>query len=321
MQKKIDYNGLLLDLIPIRKRFKSFSGSEGIAYFVSPKYVLKEYTKSDDWKEFDSVFDAYCSEVQSLARSGKMVANIYAWQKVPNIGHYTKGDKNFFQYFILEERVPGRELYVGYLEDAFSIVSDLCSEEEFKKALTNDGSKSLYKEIISKYIFDYIQMNEFLESLSDSELSKFIEDAYSMYKNGSASFPDLFPHNILVDKNSNSMKMIDLHVKSRDDILTPDKVDSNFIRELGGLFLYNCFPNKPENYLIDRRFDYSEFDKVSKQNTKISKQIISKMFALSNLICDRPFVNKKDLSIIEDSLSLMFDDEDVKDIESGLNLE
>lgn len=321
MQKKIDYNGMLLDLIPIRKQFKSFSGSEGVAYFVSPKYVLKEYTKSDDWKEFDKVFDAYCSELQRFSRSGKQIANIYAWQKVPNIGYYTKGDKNFFQYFILEERVPGRELYVGYLEDAFSIVSDLCEETEFKNAIKNGGSESLFKEIVFKYVSDYIQMNEFLESLSDAELSKFIEDAYMIYRDGESCYPDMFPHNILVDKKNKSLKMIDLFVRTDSDSLKTESIDSYFIKELSGLFLYNCFPNKPEKYLTDRMFDYSTFDDVSKKNTRISKQIISKMFALSNLICDRPKVNKRDLTVIEESLSMMFDDEDVREIESGLNLE
>ncbi len=321
MSKQIDYYGMLLDLIPRRKQFKSFAGSEGIAYFVSPKYVLKEYTKSDDWAEFDKVFDVYCSELQTFAESGKSIAKVYAWQKIPNIGHYTKGEKNFFQYFILEERVPGRELYVGYLEDAFLVVSDLCSEDEFKKSLKNDGCESLYRDIVGRYICDYIQMNEFLESLSEAELSRFIEDAYSIYRDGKASYPDLFPHNILVDVNKPSIKMIDLFTRTKGDILTPDKVDSHFIRELSGLFLYNCFPNKPANYLIDRKFDYSSFEKEVKQNTKLSKQIISKMFAFSNMICDRPVVNKKDLAVIEDSLSLMFEDSDVREIESGLNLE
>ena len=221
----------------------------------------------------------------------------------------------------MEERVPGRELYVGYLEDAFSIVSDLCSEEEFKKSLKNDGSENLYREIVGRYIGDYVQMNEFLESLSESELSKFVEDAYLIYRDGKASYPDLFPHNILVDVNKPSIKMIDLFTRTKDDILTPDKVDSNFIRELTGLFLYNCFPNRPENYLIDRKFDYSSFDKSANQNTRLTKQIISKIFALSNMICDRPVVNKKDLAVIEDSLSMMFDGDDVREIENGLNLE
>ena len=321
MQKKIDYKGMLIDLIPKRKQFKSFAGSEGIAYFVSPKYVLKEYTKNDNWKEFDEVFDAYCKELQDFSRNGIGIAKVYSWVKVPNIGHYTKGDKNIYQYFILEERVPGRELYLGYLEDAFSVVSDLCSEEDFKKALKDSGSPSLYKQIVERYVGDYIQMNEFLESLSDNELSKFVEDAYKMYKTGVASYPDLFPHNILVDTQKSSIKMIDMHTKTSDDILTPDTADSNFIRDLSGLFLYNCFPNKPGNYLIDRKFDYSNFDDLAKQNTKLSKQIISKMFALSGLICEKPLVSKKDLAVIEDSLMLMFDDGDVRDIEKGLNLE
>lgn len=320
MEKKIDYYNMLLDLIPKRKQFKSFAGSEGIAYFISSKYVLKEYTKSDDWNEFNRVFDLYCAELQAHVDSGKNIARVYAWGRIPNMGKYLKGDKNAYQYFILEERVPGRELYIGYLEDAFSIVSDLCSEEEFRKALTNDGSKSLYETIVRRYISDYIEMNQFLESLSDDQLTKFVEDAYLMYKNGKASYPDLFPHNILVNEKT-SMKMIDLHMKTSDSILTPEKVDSSFIRELCGLFLYNCLSNKPGDYFIDRKYDYLQFDGLSRQNTVLSKKIISKIFALSNLICERPEVNKRDLAVIEDSLSMMFDDCDVREIEDGLRLE
>ena len=115
MTKYIDYHGMLLGLIPKRKQFKSLAGSEGVAYLISPKYVLKEYTKSDDWKIFDKFFDAYCSEIQAFANSGVNIAKIYSWVKVPNIGYYTSGDKNNYSYFILEERVPGRELYLGYL--------------------------------------------------------------------------------------------------------------------------------------------------------------------------------------------------------------
>ena len=217
--------------------------------------------------------------------------------------------------------MPGRELYVGYLEDAFSIVSDLCEETEFKNAIKNGGSESLFKEIVFKYISDYIQMNEFLEALSDAELSKFIEDAYVIYRDGKACYPDMFPHNVLVDKKNKSLKMIDLFARTDSDSLKAESIDSYFIKELSGLFLYNCFPNKPGNYLIDRKFDYSNFDDLAKQNTKLSKQIISKMFALSGLICEKPLVSKKDLAVIEDSLMLMFDDGDVRDIEKGLNLE
>ena len=113
MKNNIDYYGMLLDFIPIRKRYKSYAGSEGIAYFVSPNFVLKEYTKSDDWESFDKIFECYCSEIQACSRAGMAVSEIYSWVKVPNMGHYTKGDKNAYQYFILEERVPGRELYFG----------------------------------------------------------------------------------------------------------------------------------------------------------------------------------------------------------------
>ena len=320
MKKNIDYFGMLLDFIPIRKRYKSYAGSEGIAYFVSPNLVLKEYTKSDDWEAFDKIFNCYCSEIQNCSRAGMLVSEIYSWVKVPNMGHYTKGDKNAYQYFILEERVPGRELYFGYLEDAYSLVSDICSVSEFKKALTNDGSNSLYREIVRRYILDYIQMNEYLESLSDDKLSGFLEDIYSMYKNGKFSYPDLFPHNIFTDKNS-SIKMIDMHMKDEMCSLKPETADSNFIRDMSGLFLYNCFPNFPEKYLLVRNYNYADFEVDSLKNIKLTKQLISRIFALSGIICENPAISKKDMAVIDDSLSMILDDDSRKEAKKGLILE
>ena len=70
------YYSKLINLIPSRKQFKSYAGSEGVAYFVSDKYVLKEYTKVEDWETFDRFFDLYCSEVQKFANSGMNIAKI-----------------------------------------------------------------------------------------------------------------------------------------------------------------------------------------------------------------------------------------------------
>lgn len=320
MERKIDYYGMLLDIIPKRKQYRSYSGSEGIAYFISSKYVLKEYTSIDDWNVFDKFFDAYCTEVKKFADSGVNVSKIYAWTKVPNIGHYTKGDKNANHYFILEERVPGRELYLGYLEDAYHIMKDLCTETEYKSAISSEGEIGLYREILRRYMLDYVKMNEYLESLSNADFERFLADAYTMYKNGERSYPDLFPHNILIDGNR-SPKMIDMHIRYSDKALNYDNADSHFIRDMSGLFMYNCFPNKPEQYLLNSRFDYQEFEKESKKNIALTKQIIARFYAKLGFICERPIVSKNDFEILDDSLSLMLDEKIVKELESTLIFE
>ncbi len=320
MDKKIDYYGMLLDLIPKRKQFKSYSGSEGVAYFISNKLILKEYTSVDDWEIFDKIFDAYCSEVQRFANNGVNIAKIYSWARIPNIGRYTKGDKNAHNYYILEERVPGRELYLGYLEDAYEMMRDLCSESEYNKTIAHAEDKNLYREILRRYFTDYVQMNEYLESLSDIDFEKFLADAYKMYKRGERSYPDLFPHNILVDGNK-PPKMIDMHIKISDESLNPKNADSHFIRDMSGLFMYNCFPNKPEQYLLASEFDYSEFNLETKKNIKLTKQIISRFYAKLGFVCERPVVSKNDFAVLDDSLSLMLDDNIVKELESTLIFE
>ena len=320
MERKIDYYAMLLDLIPKRKQFKSYAGSEGVAYFVSNKYVLKEYKRIDNWAEFDRFFDAYCTEVQRFAQSGVNVSKIYSWVKIPNIGHYTKGDKNANDYFILEERVPGRELYLGYLEDAYEIMRDLCSEKEYQTAITNAGKESLYREILRRYLTDYVQMNEYLESLSDADFEKFLSDAYVMYKTAKVSYPDLFPHNILVD-GSKPPKMIDMHIKTDDKALNPNNADSHFIRDMSGLFMYNCFPNRPEQYMVNTVFDYGEFSDESKKNIALTKQIIARFYAKLGFVCERPVVSRSDFEVLDDSLLLMLDEKTVKELESTLIFE
>lgn len=317
MSKKIDYYNILLDLIPIRKSFKSYSGTEGIAYFVSDEYVLKEYTRSSNWADFDEFFDAYCLEIQSFANSGMNVANIYSWLKMPNLDYYSKGAKNKNSYFILEERIKGRELYFGYLEDAYMLVSDLCDRVEFKNAIRHDaGSLNLYEEIIRRYICDYIQMNEYLESFSDDELLKFFDNVCSMYKNGVVCSPDLYPHNIIVDSNS-PIKLIDLHLKNKAERNNNENIDSEFIRDLVGVFAYNCFANKPSNYLLNRDFDYSKFSDLSKKNIKVSRQVITRFFTLLGSVCNNHNINNNDKEIIHRILSLVFDAE-LSDIEKSL---
>lgn len=320
MERKIDYYAMLLDIISKRKQFKSYAGSEGVAYLVSSKYVLKEYTKIEDWALFDKFFDAYCTEVQNFANNGVNIAKLYSWAKIPNIGYYTKGDKNTHHYYILEERVPGRELYLGYLEDAYHIMQDLCGEEEYNVAITKYGEESLYREILKRYLNDYVQMNEYLESLSDTQFEKFLADAYVMYKTGQKSYPDLFPHNILID-GSNSPKMIDMHIKTGDEELNPDNADSHFIRDMSGLFMYNCFPNKPEQYLMNDSFNYGEFGGVINKNIALTKQIIARFYAKLGFVCERPIVSRNDFAVLDDSLSLMLDENIVKELESTLIFE
>ncbi len=320
MDKIIDYYSLLIDLIPKRKQFKSYAGSEGVAYFISNKYVLKEYTNIDDWEVFDKLFDAYCTEVKNFADNGINIAKIYSWAKIPNIGYYTKGDKNAYHYYILEERVPGREMYLGYLEDCYHIMKDLCSEEEYNFAITNAGEQELFREIVRRYFIDYVQTNEYLESLSNADFERFLEDIYVMYKTGKKSYPDLFPHNIIINENA-VPKMIDMHIKYDDIALNPDNADSHFIRDMSGLFLYNCFPNKPERYLTNTTFNYGEFADITNKNIKLTRQIIARFYTMLKYVCEKPVVNRKDFAILDDSLSLMLNDSVVKELESMLTFE
>ena len=99
------YNEMLLNAIPHLNSCHKINGGEGVAYFLDGDFVVKEYRDTDNWQMFDVVFSSYCEEMQRFAEQGYNVPKIYAWIKLPNLGHYPSGQPNKYKYYILEEKV------------------------------------------------------------------------------------------------------------------------------------------------------------------------------------------------------------------------
>ena len=144
-----DYHESLLNAIPMLNYLPSCSGGEGTAYFYGDSYVIKKYTNMQNWDYFDAVFELYCKEMQSYKEKGYRVPQIYAYTKMPNMRYYSGKAGNKNNYFILEERLPGRHLYHGYLEDVYPAVRGLYDYSEFKQTLARpDEHLSEFKEIV-----------------------------------------------------------------------------------------------------------------------------------------------------------------------------
>jgi len=315
-----EYYAFLIDAIPNLKFARSYSGGEGRAYFLDDNLIVKEYLKADDWDGFDKTFDAYCLQMKTFADKGFSVPKIYAWARIPNMNHYLKGEKNKHRYFILEEYVKGRELYFGYLADAYEVAKDLCSRNEFNESIKN-GEDSLFTEIIKRYFEDYITMNECIESMSESELAKFLTDSYNMYFGGRVLYPDLFPHNILVD--GDSVKMIDPHINTDSRERDFRYIESDYVTDVVNLFLYNTFVNKPRKSLSGyKHFNFSQFQNLIDKNKRVSKEALVRVLTLMNSYCNNPkLLTDRNGGLLFSSLGMTFDKRDVGQIIDVINFE
>jgi len=324
MAQKSQYYNRLLDSINNLNQYYSLSGGEGVVYFLDDKFVVKEYKTIEKWDEFDKVFYDYCQQMQQFANSGYSIPKIYAWVKIPNMNYYIKNEKNKFRYFILEERVAGRELFFGFIEDAYDIVKDLCSNDEFKKVLLTNPDSNLFCEIVKRYFEDYIRMNEIIESMPEGELSKFVVDSYKMFLTGKNIYPDLYPHNILID-DSQKICMIDPHFESEARSGDEYIKKSDYLTDMINLFLYNGFVNKPDKMLKhykDGGFNFSRLENEINQNKKLSKRALIRLLTIINLYCDNPKVlNARSFALVLKSLKMVFDRKDVNEVLSYVGFE
>lgn len=285
------YNDMLLNVIPHLNSYHKIHGGEGVAYFLDGDFVVKEYLDTDNWQMFDIVFSTYCEEMQKFANEGYNVPKIYAWLKIPNMGHYTSGQPNKNKYYILEEKVKGRSLYYGFLEEFYPECVHKFTKRQFLNIVHNPNENLIQiDEIVRMYLKDYIQMNEFLESVSEEELARLVVSAYDLHIKGEHSEPDLYPCNVLVD--GEKMNIIDTHiyVDSEDRRIPPNILIDSFFINLINLFVYNDNVKRLENavlYGLDKsnQRDYSYY---KQKNNKVSKAAIERVLKVMNKYCDSP---------------------------------
>lgn len=301
----------------------SAGGGEGRAYFVDDNYVLKRYYKRLS-PDFDNIFESYCSEMKKFAENGYNVPKIYAWTKMPNFNIMVSPEQRY-DYYILEERIKGRQIFYGQLENIYPICENLCEKDEFLSAIKNpENNKTLFLEILKNYVDDFQNVNEYLNSISEYEIDKFLYDTYTMCIDGKFSVPDIFPGNILIDKDK--FTIIDNRLIKKDDPKYADKSFPDTVMTSGilWLFFYNSFiTNRNEfdknNYNFDMR---SYFIANREKVTKPCKEAMLRMVKRMNAVCMKPKMTNKmaatrDFIMIRDMLSV----EDALEVFGNMELE
>ena len=295
---KMKYDEMLLDLIPYLKYFQYVQGGEGKAYFIGKDYVVKEYSKSFDMDLFDKYFETYCREIQGFSKKELVVPKIYSWNSIPQVVVKRSTPRIQYNYYIMEERIKGRPIFSGLMEDVFHLCADICQEKQFNNVVFNpymDGK--LYNEIVKRYIDDYILMNRSIESLSESDIEKFVMSVYQMFEEGENSSPDMYPSNVILSPNS-GLFMIDNHlISKKDDVYYNSTTPEEFtLTGLLFLFLYNeqVADIKHHPYFITEGANFDLEERVAR-NGKACESAIKKIMKVTKKCISSPVVFKKNI--------------------------
>ncbi len=183
---------ILENLIPTIKTYPSKSGNEGTAYFVGKEFVVKYFERIG--LEY-SLFSAYSEELKSYNDNGLAYPKIYSWARIPICAK-----DGVFRYYILQEQVQGETLYSYSFKDIQPKCETFCSREEFNNALSDiEAHKHLYLRILEEMIISYIDKNQRLQGVSNTETFKFIESYFKRNKTAKFNNPDLHPENVIFD--------------------------------------------------------------------------------------------------------------------------
>lgn len=197
----------LLSCIPFLSAFKRKNGSEGEVFFISDKIIVKKYfSQTDTPAVLNGLFDKYCEESNYFRAKGYNIPKIYTWTVL------SRPDHSGFDYYLLEERVPGRELFVSSIMKMSDRFAGALDNQEFRYLIDNpEYNTALYNEILSSYIHDFLTMNEKIESMPEKNLEKFLTSVYDMFSECRYAIPDVHARNVLY--HNESLNLIDLYLE------------------------------------------------------------------------------------------------------------
>ncbi len=312
-----DYDSILLNSIPILNSLKFSEGSEGRAYFLGD-FVIKTYDfDMSEGEEFGRIFPLYCQELQNFAELGYKVPKIYSWAKIP-----TKfGNRTYDKYYILEERIIGREFYSKSLIDFYKFYKSDMTFRQYSALLNNSKlNEAQHKDILSRFLKDYILANEFFNSLPESILAEFISSNFNLAFNGVHSLPDIRSSNILVDFDNQKLTNIDFLLA--DNISNPHSREDLTFDVLFGFmmtFSNNEFADHEpidfytQNYTNNS--SVSELKDLIEKNKKLSKATVQRFIRLMKKYVEiSRITDPNKLKIIYSNLSRFLSQEDSLEI-------
>ena len=300
------YDNILLSAVFELDKFPKKSGQEGTAYFVGDDFVIKEILGDQESFYNYQNFEKYCKELADYHEQGFDVPAIYSWTMLPK----TMFEKTRFdRYYILQERVKGRDMFAHGISYTYDDCKDFCDKNEFNAAMLSQKGE-LYKKIVLTYLENCLIMNQQLEALPESVIENFIMSDYKMMKTEEFGAVDMHSGNVLFD--GKKLTVIDngfmenFFANYRDERIR-QIVMKDMLRLLSGNFdslAFACMVRKK----VPEAMEYHQKQRVS------SKKVIKRFVSATNRLLSPVFQDDFEYQNVCDFIGNVVDGEDEKEI-------
>lgn len=271
-------------VIPHLEDFPKKRGYEGCVYFLNDELIIKKYDTKKNFNVLECVFDAYCDEYKRFSELGYKIPRIFAWIKIP-LNVITSG--RTYDYYILEQCVPGKSMFIGKVKDIYDFFSEQYSEEFFDIILSSPNEHYFeFKNVVKRYIQTYVEMNQIIESMSVQEIQRFIDTVYQLHVNGKYNIPDVHAKNVIFAKDS--LFLIDNYMCERKSLVYVNKLTSFefLVSRIIMLFRQNSFVSK---FARDPQYGFIEefeYRKLIEENMDLCVSSLKKMIAAIKVSCN-----------------------------------
>ncbi len=297
--RESQYNEALLMLIPNLKRFTNKSGGEGTVYFIDEDFVVKEFALFEKDK---TDFQNYLKEFGHFSELGYLLPKIYSSVFVPN-------EEDLLNCYVLEERIKGKELFEDrILCDSYNLCKDFCSKFEFNVAI-NNGYGLLFEKIVETYLRAFIDTNEKLAEINDSNLENFILSDYYMNKQQLYSMVDLKSDNVIFD--GKKLTHIDLAFSTKAEEYSDNEYKIIALTDILKLFKDN---KRAYTFVNNEAARVNNLVRLNEENRKLSAKVVSKFVGKTNKLLSPAIKNKYDYTEILRELKDLLEMEDVKKV-------
>ena len=302
-----------LDSLPQKR------GQEGCVYFLNDELVLKKYDTKKNYDVMECVFDAYCEESIKFTNGGYKVPRIFAWMKVPK-DIVVDGRK--FDFYVLEERVPGKDMFIGKLDDIYEYVNSQYSLADFNYIISYpDKFISEYKAIVKRYIQRYVEMNQIVDKLSYSELKRFIETIRVLHADGKYNVPDVHVKNVVLAPSS--LYLIDNYMCNKSALYYVNKLDSFefLVSRIIVLFRQNSNILSLKKSVLNGSLTDIDIEELINSNMDLCTSSIKKMLAVVKECCNHSDkVSANDYRRMENYLVRLLDSRRTQEVLSSFEI-
>lgn len=306
-------------LIPHLNTFPAKRGCEGCVYFISDELILKKFDTKKDYEVMEIVFESYCEESNKFEAMGYSIPKIFAWQKIPKSVIL---DGRSCDFYILEQRLPGKSMFIGKIDNIYDSLSDQFSRLNFEHILlAPEKHIEQYKIIVKKYLETFIEMNRIIESLSVREIEKFIETVYAIYLKGEYNVPDVHAKNVLF--TDNSLSLIDNYMCMKKSLVYINRFTAYefMLSRIIMLFRQNNYVGEIRKKIFDNTLQSSQIEEMINENMNLCASSLKKMVIAMQRCCEHcEALTKNDYNRAYKQLIKHLDDQKAKEVLSSFEI-